>query len=176
MPREYVQFVRNTENGLNQSLSKGNFTFKLQYKPLDYIALLEQKNNATHKTISIRKKDLAGLQYYNVRIQSNLGEDVLKSGITEEKEYYNRLNYLSTFLKNDLFVIQGADTLKPVLYLFERNYGLAPFCTSVIAFKETDSLHKFEKKFIIDEQAFIGEQLQFTITKKDLKNIPILQF
>lgn len=175
VPKEYVQFVRSEEGGLKQFVKKGNFTFEIQFKPLDYVALMEQKDKATFATISKRKKELNGLQYYNIKIQSNHGENVLKSGISEEKEYYNRLNYLSTFLKQDVRIIQGTDTLKPVLYLFERNYGLAPFCNSVIAFQEPDSAYINKKNIIINERAFIKEELRFTIEEKDLKNIPTLE-
>ena len=120
-PKEYVKTIRSEEMGLVQSSGNENFNFSVQYKPLEYIAVLEQRDNASEETVASRTKELKGLQYYNIKIQSLKGEDVLKSGIQEEKEYYNRLNYLSTFLKQDLYIIQGKDTLSPALYQFERN-------------------------------------------------------
>ena len=45
-------------------------------------------------------------------------------------------------------------SINDILYQFERNYGLAPFCTAVLAFPETDSLGKHKKEIWFDDQVF----------------------
>lgn len=175
-PKEYVKTIRSEEMGLVQTSGNENFNFSIQYKPLEYIAIMEQRNNASKETVSSRTKELKGLQYYNIKIQSLKGEDVLKSGIQEEKEYYNRLNYLSTFLKQDLYIIQGKDTLSPALYQFERNYGLAPYATAVVAFEEPDSIHKYNKEFIIQDKVFTQQEFRLKFNQEQIKKIPTLKF
>ena len=154
--------------GLVQTLGNENFNFSVQYKPLEYIAIMEQRNNASEETVARRTKELKG--------QSLKGEDVLKSGIQEEKEYYNRLNYLSTFLKQDLYIIQGKDTLSPALYQFERNYGLAPYAIAVVAFEEPDSTHKYNKEFIIQDKVFTQQELRLKFNQEQIKKTPTLKF
>ena len=175
-PKEYVNKIRSEEMGLVQTLGNENFNFSVQYKPLEYIAIMEQRNNASEETVARRTKELKGLQHYNIKIQSLKGEDVLKSGIQEEKEYYNRLNYLSTFLKQDLYIIQGKDTLSPALYQFERNYGLAPYAVAVVAFEERDSTHKYNKEFIIQDKVFTQQELRLKFNQEQIKKTPTLKF
>lgn len=175
-PKEIVGYVNNPENGMKRTYETDDISFELLYKPSLYIAILEEKEKSTEESVNNRVKELEGLQYYNLKIINKSGSDLLKYKLKEEKEYYNRLNYLSTFLKNDIRLIQGEDTLKPVLYQFERNYGLAPFCTSVFAFKETDLNLKKDKELIIKDQVFSNQEIHFILKNESLKELPNIEY
>ena len=185
-PDQYVRWVENEENGLRTSKSIGNFNFTLQYKPIEYVVVKEEREPRLKKEVlKRRKEELKGMQYFTLKMESKDGRtEALKNGITEPNEYYSRLEYFTTWVNADIKLVEGKDTLPCVLSHFERNYGLAPFNNLVIAFdlEDEDSiLHastpgvEKDKLIIFNDRVLGSGPLKFRIKQSSINNIPKLE-
>ncbi len=173
-PTAYRSWVENAANGLKKVQTIGDYEFSLQYKPVDYVALVESRNpNITKQQVQQKQEELKDFQYYNLRIKTNVGTELLASNITQEDEYYGRLNYFVTYAQDDIQLYQGKDTIACGLYLFERNYGLAPYNNIVIGFKSNDT--QTEKTIVFNDRVLGTGPVKFKIRKEDLANIPQLK-
>ena len=100
------------------------------------------------------------------------GQDITTYRVNDPGEEQQRLYYLSFQMKENIRLIQGQDTLAPVLYHFERSFDLSPHRTFVMAFEEPLSKSPEDRTFILDSPVLGTGPLKLKITAKDLDNIP----
>ncbi len=177
-PVDLVKFVRSADNGLHKQKSIGPLLLDVQYRPVDYVIANEfRKNNIDPDAYQNRKKELDGLQYYNLKIgfTGNTQMDITKYGIQNDTEQQERLYYLSFHMKHDIRMIQGQDTLAPVLYHFERSFDLSNHRTFVVAFEEPDQEHSNDKTLLLDTPILATGPLKIKFKKDHIKNIPNLK-
>lgn len=174
-PSELIHWVENQENGLTQSKAINEFIFEAQYKPVDYVVSLEaRKDDVTENEYQQLKSELDGLQYIDLTIGTNAGQgNALSGGIQNEDEYYQRLDYFVTYANQDIYLIQGQDTLWPQLYHFERNYGLAPSNTLLLGFEKGNS--EEDRNLIIDDQVLGVGRVKFLFEKENINSTPNLK-
>ena len=79
---DYLEWVNNPENGLKVSKELNDYKFELLYKPVEYIAINEQRKLDVD-TISYyhRIKELKEMQYYTLKIETLTGLEMMKAGI-----------------------------------------------------------------------------------------------
>ena len=138
--KHYVQWVRNPKNGLVVKAEKGGVVFTLQYKPLDYLALMETNGAKMSEADFNGVKDrYRGMEYYNLNISTvDKKKDVLNEGIGNPGDYFQRANYISFELQRDLGMVVGKDTFPCKLYHFERTYNATEYRTFVLAFENKE--------------------------------------
>lgn len=176
-PSELVSYVRKGKNGLHKTKTIGSLSLDLQYRPVDYVIANEFRSNTIDsEAYQQRKNELGDLQYYNLKLgfTGNEEMDITKYNVTTDQELQERLYYLSFHLKNDIRLIQGTDTLAPVLYHFERSFDLSNHRTFVLAFEETDKTYDNDKTFYMDTPILETGPLKIKIDKKSIKNVPNL--
>ncbi len=171
LPGDYVSWVEDTQNGLKVEKTIEDFTYTLQFKPLEYVALMELKNdsilaNELKKTID----NYSDLQYYTFRISAPGEGEFLKKKLGSTDEYYHRIQYYSFEMQNDLKLIDGKDTLDCALFHFERVYGLAPYATFVLGFPPSESMNN--KTLFYDEKVFGTGKIYLTVQLKNYKKLP----
>lgn len=176
VPGEYVNWVKNPENGLVASKKMGAFEFSLLYKPVEYIALMEARGHSVSKEdVNKRKQELDGMQYYTLKIATTKDNEIMKTGITSEYEYYQRLEYFISPAQDDISIVEGKDTLPCQLYHFERNYGVAPYSTIVLGFpKSGETGEKNDKLFIYNDRVLGTGPVMLAIRQSDIDNVPEL--
>lgn len=175
---EYISWCENPENGLINSKQIGNFNYSAFYKPLNYLALKEI--NYTEPFVKSKFesafKEYGNMQYVSFRITDTKGnQELLKSSIRNESEYYARLEYLSFKMQQDFKLIDGKDTLPCTLYHFERVYGLAPYATFVLGFPESKNKDS-DKQIVYEDNLFNSGIIYLTFNKDVLSNLPKLKF
>lgn len=134
---EFVQWVNNEENGLSVTKEIGMYNFIVQYRPIEYMVMIEQRTeNLDIKAFDKEKEEFVGLQYYQFKIALKEGAgDILKQISNNTSEYSNIVQYLSSAMQNDIVLMDGEQEFKCVLYHFERNYGVAPYLSFLLAFE-----------------------------------------
>jgi len=173
-PKEYMGWIENIENGLKKTEKIGDYEFSLQYKPIEYVALVESRDvNIEEETLKSKVAELKDFQYYNLKIMALGAAELLSANIVEEDEYYGRLNYFVTYAQEDIQLIEANDTLPCSLYLFERNYGLANHNNIVLGFKSNNK--DADKTVIFNDQVLGTGPVRFKINKEDLLEIPSLK-
>lgn len=177
-PRDYCHWVQNSANGLNVKKTIGDFQFALQYKPCAYIALMQDKKDSIAKAVvDERVKKMDGLQYYTFTITTNTGEELMRTGIKSETEYYDRLDYIESMMQNDFSLIDGKDTLPCVLFHFERNYNIAPFNNFLLGFELTkDGATQTNKTVLYDDHLLGTGPVLITVSGDDIAALPNLKF
>lgn len=177
-PTGYAQWVENEENGLKVQRKTGNFEFELQYKPADYMVLMEQKKKVTARSLEQRKRELGAMQHYTLKIKAlDQTRDILRSGITDERQYYERLEYFMSYMQDDISLVEGTDTLPCLLFHFERNYGLAPYSSMVLAF-ESDTIKKQQvpdRTFVYNDPVLGTGVVELSIKGRSIANCPALK-
>ena len=103
------------------------------------------------------------------------GQDITTYRVNDPGEEQERLYYLSFQMKENIRLLQGQDTLAPVLYHFERSFDLSPHRTFVLAFEAPKSEPSKDRTFILDSPILGTGPLKLKITAKDLTNIPDLK-
>lgn len=175
---EYIQKVENENSGLKIKKEMGEVVYFLQYKPLPYIVIKEEKSLLIDTALMERRmQKLNDLQYYNLRIQSkDKSKDILSVNISSEQDYTRRQNYFSFEFENDIRLIEGKDTLSPALYQFVGNYGISPYVDCIFGFKkDSKEIDKSEtltnKEVLIDDRIFGNGILKFLVKKDDINKI-----
>lgn len=170
--KDYLAYVKNPDNGLKISKDLNEYQFELQYKPVEFIAINEQRTTQIDTALfDQRIKELNGLQYYTLKIQSLTGAEVMRTGISSEQEYGNRLQYFSDLAQYDMRLVDGNDTLTCALFHFERNYGVAPYNNIVLGFSKIAGENN-TKTFTFNEQALGVGKVKLKVAKQDINNIP----
>lgn len=176
-PKQYVNYIREETNGLNVSKQVGDYEFRLLYKPYEYIALMQDKDeNISRQQLDQKIKPMKGLQYFTLTIRTKSGQELMREGISEETEYYDRLDYLVSYMQNDLSLIDGNDTLPCVLYHFERNYNTGPDNNLLLGFDIPANKNTGRDKTLVLEDQVLGTgKIMIRIAGNDINRIPQLQ-
>lgn len=176
-PGEYIHWVTDKSNGLLTETAIGSYTFFLQYKPLDYVSLQERKGeNLVKDSLEKTKKELEDLQYYTFKIRSADNNEVMAVQTENDPEYYSRLEYFMGVMQDDIVLVEGKDTLPCLLFHFERNYGLSPDNSFVLAFeKQKAQKNSSDRTLVFNDQVLGTGPVHLTIKGKSIDNIPELK-
>ena len=174
-PSEMINWVEADKNGLKKIQRTKEIIFEVLYKPVDYIIAIENRSNQiSNIKYSNLISELAGLQYLELRLMyNNNTENILSGNIDSEEEYFERLDYFVTHARNDMYLVDGSDTLLPILYHFERNYGLTSQNKILLAYSNKST--KKDKHFFVNDQIFGSGKIKFEFNIEDIKSMPVLK-
>ncbi|MCH2229178.1 MAG: hypothetical protein MK105_02445 [Crocinitomicaceae bacterium] len=173
---DLIPWVEDDENGLHKELQVSAYEFEAQYKPIDYIVAMEARTDEISELdYQSTKTELEGLEYFDLSI-GGLYENAnaLNANISSDEEYFSRLDYYLTYARNDIFLAQDSDTLMPVIYHFERNYGISSKNKILLGF-ETEPTNLNDMTLVMDDQVLGIGRVKFTFSKEDLNAIPKLK-
>ncbi len=171
-PTDYVKWVENHDNGLLVTKNAGDFKFKLQYKPPEYLAIRELKKTEISSTeLSEKASAMEDMQYFTLQLGLADGSDILKSNIEKSGDFSRNIEYLSFYMQQDLKLVEGADTLPCLLHHFERDYGISQFAKIVLAFQKSNNVAA-DKTLIFNDRQFGAGTVSMTILSQSLNNLP----
>jgi len=132
---DYVRYINNKNNGLIKTTQTDGWEYDVQYRPGDYIILMENKGVPDDSVLNKREAELKGTAWFNIVIK-RIDNQVtpLRYDISSLDEYDTRLNYFLNEAAKDIKLVNGKDTLLPKSYLFENNYNLTPQETMIVGF------------------------------------------
>ena len=175
LPSDLIRWVENEENGLVQRQEFEHYFFEAKYKPIDYVVAIEGRTDQlSEKKYGQLKSELEGLQYVDMNIGPLKQKgNALSAGLSSEEEYFERLDYFVTYAQQDIFMVQGQDTLYPKLYHFERNYGLAPKNTLLLGFEQVQQ--SGDRTVYIDDQILGVGRIKFLFEEEQINSTPTLK-
>ena len=176
---DYARYINNAEHGYKKTTQVDGWEFSMQYRPYDYIMLMENKGDPKGYNIEKRKAELAGTAWFSIsikRIDNSISP--LRYGITSVEEYNTRLNYYLNEAAKDIKLIYDADTLQVVSYLFENNYNLTPQETMIAGFylPKGEDYPKKKMQLSFTDHVFKNGIINATYTEEVLKNVPNLMY
>lgn len=176
--QEYVRYIKDEQNGLSKQISVGEWVYMFQYKPIEYILLLENNEKASAEE-NKRREMLNGSVWFNISFK-RASNDVspLRYGIGSPDEYEQRLMYFLNNAHKEIKLIYGSgDTLSQIGYLFENNFNLTPHETMVVGFDlPGDQQYPTEDmQLCFNDRTFNNGILKVVYKKADVKQVPELK-
>jgi hypothetical protein len=176
-PGEYVRWMQGPENGLKKEKIIDDMIFTVQYKPVEYIICVEERQaQLKGSLVKQRASELSDMQYYDLKITVKNGEgELLKHNLASAGQYNQRANYFAFNMQNDIQLIEGNDTLPCSLFHFERAYDITPSAVFLLGFPVTVHSSEQDKTFIIFDRIFNKGLIKFTYSINKIKNLPRLK-
>jgi len=175
-PYDYVKYIKSQESGLQRAVHVDGWEYDITYKPAEYILLTEAKGDRSFDQ-NKRERELRGTAWFNISFKRADGQvSPLRYNAGTLDEYNRRLDYFLNHASGNIYLIYGTDTLKPMSYLFETNYNLAPQETMVVGFSlpgnEERPSKNMELKYYDD--IFRNGVIKTTYPAETLNDIPKL--
>jgi len=166
--RDYIDWMKDKSNGYSvESLQKFG-KIEVEQRTAKYMALVSLRGEVlTEEVVSERTKEYQGSYYFNLKIS----EDAPAQKNT--RQYYQSIEYLTSYIQKDLFIVQGSDTIPCSLHHYERTYGISPSQNILLVFDKKDEKEDFNGKLIFNDQFFSMETI--SIDFKDPKTEPKLK-
>ncbi len=177
-PNEYVEYVENKENGMIKHKEVGRYEFDLQYCPINYMIVKDQKEGAlSNRTLEDKKSKLEGLQYlkFSISLKENDASPIDVMAKKANYSYQELIDELAYEFKSNFQLVEGKDTLQASLFHFERNYRLSPYLNFTIAFKRSKANTITDKVFVFDGLLLGVGPIKMRISKEDLARLPSMK-
>jgi hypothetical protein len=173
---DYINWVRNPENGLVKEKVIDELKFKIQFKPYEYIACMNEHTDQLADTVLKKAiKELNGMQFYDLKISLNDNEgEILKAGLKSREDYDKRVKYFSFEMQQDIQLVDGTDTLPCTMYHYERAYDATPVTTILVGFQADAKNAAKTKTLLIYDRTFNKGLLKFRFTENRLNTLPKL--
>lgn len=169
-PEQLVAYVNSSDHGYYKEKEIGEIKFSALLKPIEYIKANEKLKGNTEK--SLEEDDL---QYFDLRITvKDFSMEFLKYNLYEASDYPKRVAYCSFEMQNDIYLIDGKDTLPCVFYHFERAFDVVPYGHFILAFKPTDKNVIKAKTLVYYDRLFDKGLIKMTFMPNDLIKVPKL--
>lgn len=173
-PEKYNNWISSHKEILTATDQRDLIRTTLTYLPVNWLAINEV-GIKDFEGIATARNEYEGMEYYRLRISLQEGQgDLLQTGISSPEEYYQRVEYFSFGLQNDLKLLVSGDTLPCLLYHFERNYGAAPYADFMLGFDQKEGKVS-DRLLIYYDKVFSNELIRLTIKAQNIGNIPKLK-
>lgn len=158
---EYLSYFVDLENGLLKEVVHNNTAFTFLYETPEYIAIKEAEEADIYESLPSRVKELEGYQYFTVRINISQFSDEDKQQIRD---------YFFETAQNDFNLKSNNEELLPVIYHFEQDFGVLPYCTVFLGFKLEGINTDAELTF--SSAAILNEKIVAKFSNNELNSIP----
>jgi hypothetical protein len=173
-PGEYIEFIREAENGFKKEEHSKGWIYQAQYKPPAFIYLQENKNEVLNLIgLENKKTQLRNWRFFNIVVSHESKKGAPLRLVSNTMEDYNvYLGYLLSENRNNFKLSIGKDTVYPKLYLYENSYGLSPQDVFVVAFEVpvTDEKQSFSLHY--EDAVLRNERVSFSFDKEKLDKEP----
>jgi len=173
-PGAYRDWVTDPANGLRKTQDIGDVTFVLQYKPTDYLIASRLLKAGSLEKNPEELKSTSTLSLFDIYITCGGGNvhPYLYGASPDMADA--RQNYYSFYMANDIALKTGDTEHKPVFCRAERGAMINNTLTLECGF---DTLPVADDWIFTLNDTRLGAGLvKFTITKKQLENIPLLKY
>ena len=171
---QYVKWTESNDNDLRVTRVMNGFDFSLQYLPASYMLSKQVvRNQGSGESLTVGDYD--GIHFFNFRIKKESGTgEVLRNDLGSLEEYKSRVEYYAFDFKDDVFLVQGNDTVYCEMSHFERAYDATPFCNIMIGFPSKEIKDDEDCTIVVHEKIFDRGILKFRFMKNTFNSIPKL--
>lgn len=173
---QFVKWVGEKDHDLSKTKDISEMSYHLSYMPKECMAYMElNKPNYTNEELEAVLNHYKEMTYFNFRIELKQAQgEILKYNLTSAQQYNERINYVSFQMQNDIYLVQGNDTLIPGLYHFERTFDVAPFMTVMLAFDNKKFNPEDEFTIVYNDKLFNKGFIKYNYKPKQLIDLPNL--
>lgn len=167
-PSSYINWMENPDNGLRKIKTIGVIEYTVQYRTPEYMML---KNNSNCFSDSSRKN---GVHYFSLILNpTDKKSQLLHVNLTNEHEYYERMQYYNFYFKNDIYLLVNGKQFPCEFYFFESTGKITPGLTFSLGFDINNEVGDLQ--MVVNNRPFGSGGLNFLFKRKALNNIPKLK-
>ncbi len=160
---ELISYVAKEKNGLKKKRNVSGYLFDVQLVP----HTLDSSSIADHSSEHYQK--------FVIKIQPEGASQrgILDYQIESQNDFFYRLEYYTTYVENDLYLVTDSDSISCSFSHFERYYGLSPHNTLVAYFEKPG--YNGDLQLIYDDKVLGTGIVKFLFRADDINNIPQLK-
>jgi hypothetical protein len=172
--KDFIKWTADLNNELVKNKKFSEINYNISYMPAPTLAYIELKGeDFTKEQFDKAKSNYASMSYFNLRIELPAGSgELLKYNVSNSNEYNDRLSYMSFKMQNDIYLVQGNDTLSPGLFHYERIFEVASYATVMFAFDNFKFDRQKELTIIYDDHLFKKGYIKCTYRSNQLIDFP----
>ncbi len=175
-PMEFAQYCNDSRNGLIQSEEKNEVRIELKYLPKELMALHEFHGEFDRYSFDSVLETYHGIKYFNLKlIPVDKKTDVLLLNAQSKDQYYQRVQYFSSMINQDLEMVIGKDTIPCSIHHYERTYQLSPVVELMIGFEDKKPELNENISIIYDDKIFALGKIIMKIEGDKISKIPALK-
>lgn len=174
-PEKYMVFLEQESNELKRTVTAGDTKYTVQLATPEYMVckqFTDKWDNLDTNAFKVRLSELKGHIFFLINISGKAtNEASVKEWMLANSQVERMVLYYEDRAAEDLSLLDGNETRKPVVYHFENNYGLAPYNTIVVGF-EKPAMNNCQLVF---NDRFSGNPyIRVSYQEKDFKKLPHL--
>lgn len=166
-PTDYLAWCDSKKSGLKIERTFDNISLSLLYKPIQFNRAMQLFRGDT-SSVNLSKEDSSLIQF-NLTIKSQTAEKNVLKLETDQKGYFERVNYFLQNAENDFKLIVGNREYPCVMCHFEPNYGLAPQNTLLLTFATDKTRYDEDLTLIFNDQVFGNGIVEIKLNGSDIK-------
>ncbi len=181
---EFASAVQQDQDFVRQYKDE-TFYSTCAYYPSEMMALLELRGDlaksgpAGSEQFEKAKSAFSSAHYFTVTLGLNDSSDVMRYGIADRQYYAVRVQDLTFRAASQFYILtERQDTIKPLIADLQRNYGLSPQATFMVAFPKEQLVAAKQFHVVYHDAHFgIGQPIRFDYATQSLrKELPAISF
>jgi hypothetical protein len=171
---EYIDWVREYNNGLHTRTEFSEFVFDIQYQPAEYVLLMRNRNLDGEKDKNQESlQEISSLQYYTLTISTkNPNLDFINFKVQNASEKQRMLYYFSYQFQHDIHLMEDGQVWPCVLYHFERTPDLKNARTFVLGFENAGNTSG-EVQLVIESDHFSSLPIKIRVSKNNIPTVKL---
>ncbi len=174
-PREYKIWIESSENGFSKTKVLEELEYGVQFQTPEY-KLLQKLGPVDFFKITDVESELLSYDFdysFLFKITNLNGIPPLRYKLTDDKEYYGRIQYFNSAIQKDFFlIVEKKDTLPCLFAHLERDFGISPELRLQLSFGDVVEDKNVQLCYI--DKLYNNGMVKFTLNWKDLKELPKL--
>lgn len=171
---DFLSWYKSDEYKLNKIYKVSELEYSMNYVPAECMSFIElRREKYDYKRFCEVKENYKGMLYFNLKIEVKEGKnELLKHKLESPQDYAARVKYISFDMQNDIYAIQGKDTIYTGLYQFERIFDVAPYSTVMLAFDGGMLNPNKGLTIVFNDKIFNNGLVKFNYKNEELTDLP----
>jgi hypothetical protein len=178
-PKEYAEYLRDSKNGLHEVIINDPYKIDIQYKPAQYQAFLEIRNQTSPEKELFKKltSSFENTIQFTLRISRTDSSSLIPKDTTEKA--YRLQDYFTYFMKEHISFRTSKQTFPCQIYHHQQSFGISPYEEFLIGFeipKNTRNEEYIPSGTLVLKGGFIPDlDFEYQLERNDVKKIPQLK-
>ncbi len=165
------QYITDEEHGLHKQVTKNDTEIEVFYRPAEMVWKNDLESDPEKKRQQLRQID--SLSYFIFHF-SRKGKEIENGYVSNPDQFKAVVDYLSFEIYNDLFLLQGKDTVWATDAVYTRTFGSSRGTSVMAVFKANLKNSNGEIKLCFDDKTLGIGLTEFEFDIRDIKNTPTL--
>lgn len=172
-PEEYSNWLKGNEE-LKRVKELDGFVYTVTCMPKYWMAFKALDDRYNEADYSAKLEEAGDMLYFQITIDSKEGGSPLQKEVRNKEEYFERLNYVSFKMKEDIKLVCGTSEMDVALYTYERAYDLNSRVSVMVGFEKPNCK---EEDVVVQLSSALhnSQMLKFRFNLRQMESVPKLK-